>query len=312
MEPLVSIVTTVYNGEQYVDDYFERISEINYKSIEVIIVNDGSKDSTKEKILKHQKHMEECGYRFLILEQDNGGQAKALSKALPYIHGKYFVLLDIDDYLLENAIAERVAVLDQNEDIGFVISNGFSEKGGRRTRVFENGISDTHYLSDVVRGKYIINLAYMFRTEVLRRINPELKISQYRAGQNLQIILPYAMNSRFCYLDEAQFVRLLHEDSHSNRAAVDDYQKKRCRAQELLLIKMETLVPLQNADCWLPRIVIQYNAEDCLNSYSCHDYDKARLSEKQFHKCVREAVKEILHYQAVLMKMKILRMLGRV
>ena len=312
MEPLVSIVTTVYNGAEYVDCYFNKIEKINYSNIEIIIVNDGSQDTTKQKIETNVIQIKEKGYQIIFLdEQKNGGQAKALSKALHFINGKYFVLLDIDDYLLENSISERVQILEKDENLGFVISNGYSEKNGKLSRVFNKKIIEDNYVSDVIRGKYIVNLAYMFRTKIFKCINPELKISQYRAGQNLQIILPYALNSNFYYLDNMQFIRLLHEDSHSNKAAVDDYQKKVNRAQELLLIKMETLIPFKNSNIWLPRILIQYNAEDCLNCYSCDDYAKAKISEKQFQKCVREILKEIVHYKLVFMKIKVLRKLGK-
>ena len=106
-------------------------------------------------------------------------------------------------------------------------------------------------------------------------------------------------------------MRVDHSDSHSNLAVIGNYEKKRKRAQELLLIKTESLVPFTNANCWLPRIMIQYNAEDCLNRYASEDDSGAKKAEKILAKSITEVMKEIVYYSAVLIKVKMMRFLRR-
>ena len=55
MLPLVSIIVPVYNSEKYLDDCINSIKKQTYQNIEIILVNDGSKDNSLAKCLKHAR-----------------------------------------------------------------------------------------------------------------------------------------------------------------------------------------------------------------------------------------------------------------
>ena len=56
MLPLVSIIVPVYNSEKYLDDCINSIKNQTYQNVEIILVNDGSKDSSLAKCLKHASY----------------------------------------------------------------------------------------------------------------------------------------------------------------------------------------------------------------------------------------------------------------
>ena len=99
MNPLVSIITPAYNAGGYLDSFFLSVLEQDYDNYEMIIVNDGSTDDTEDKILSYKKLFECRGIRFVYLNQENGGQARALNLAFPHIRGEYFIWPDYDDVL---------------------------------------------------------------------------------------------------------------------------------------------------------------------------------------------------------------------
>lgn len=257
MQPLVSILTTAYNSEKFIDTYIKKILEMNYSNVEIIFVDDGSSDNTKDVLDREIKKIEDKGYSFLYLYQENGGQASALNTALKYIKGEYFTILDIDDFLYEDCLKKRIEILEKNKKLGFVISNGDNYyPSGKGTQIYNN-ISRKNFFEKIIDGYYICNLAYTFRTEIFRHLNPEMSIAEYRAGQNIQIIAPYAMYSEFRYIDESLFGRYNSSDSHSQKVVTQSYGERVLRENEILKIYIETLYKNEEGIGWIAPIAVK-------------------------------------------------------
>jgi len=77
--PLVSIITPCYNGESYLERYFNSVLNQTYSNLELIFINDGSIDRTEEIALSYQNIFEQKGIRYVYLYQENAGQAAALN-----------------------------------------------------------------------------------------------------------------------------------------------------------------------------------------------------------------------------------------
>jgi glycosyltransferase involved in cell wall biosynthesis len=110
MNPKVSIVIPVYNGENYMREAIDSALAQSYKNIEVIVVNDGSKDGGKtEEIAK--------GYGNLIryFSKPNGGVATALNLAIKEMTGDYFSWLSHDDIYYPNKIEVQVKFIEQQK-----------------------------------------------------------------------------------------------------------------------------------------------------------------------------------------------------
>ena len=98
--PLVSIIITNYNYGSFLPSAIESAIQQYYPSIEVIVVDDGSTDHSRD-------IMNSYGTRILSLFKENGGQASAMNLGFSQSHGDIVIFLDADDMLLPNT-AQRV------------------------------------------------------------------------------------------------------------------------------------------------------------------------------------------------------------
>ena len=98
--PLVSIIIPVYNGEHYLDRCILSAVRQTYNNLEIIIVNDGSTDSSPDIIRKYKEQDD----RLICIHKLNEGLVKARITGIASAHGKYVQYLDSDDALAENAI----------------------------------------------------------------------------------------------------------------------------------------------------------------------------------------------------------------
>lgn len=93
--PRVSVVVPVYNVEHYIKKCLDSLVNQTLKDIEIVIVNDGSTDKSKEIVEEYLKKYDNIIY----LEKENGGLSDARNYGLLYATGDYIAFLDSDDYI---------------------------------------------------------------------------------------------------------------------------------------------------------------------------------------------------------------------
>ena len=94
--PKVSVIVPFYNVEGYIEKCLETLVNQTLKDIEIILVNDGSKDRSIDIVKKFLKQYSE---KIVYLEKENGGLSDARNFAIPYAKGEYIAFLDSDDYV---------------------------------------------------------------------------------------------------------------------------------------------------------------------------------------------------------------------
>lgn len=232
-QPLVSIITPCYNGEEYLHYYFDSILAQTYDRMELIFVNDGSTDQTEEVALSYRDALESCGIIFKYINKPNGGQASAMNVGFQHMTGKYLVWPDSDDVLSPDSIAKRVAFLEENPEYDFVRSNGefidFFTREVRCPLTLEEDVSKSDIFLDLILERtYCACGCYMIKTEMLREIYPDLRIYESSAGQNWQILIPIAGRGKCGYIDEKQYQIASRWNSHSRskRALIEKTQRQ--------------------------------------------------------------------------------------
>lgn len=101
--PLVSVIVPCYNHERYIEECILSIVDQTYKNIEIVVIDDGSKDDSF-KILKKLAE----SYNFYCETQPNQGVSKTLNKCLSYTKSHLVVTISSDDILMPNAINDFV------------------------------------------------------------------------------------------------------------------------------------------------------------------------------------------------------------
>ena len=112
--PKISVIVPVYNVSEYISRCADSIVSQKLYDIELIFVNDGSKDNSREIVEKYQLN----DSRITILDKENGGLSSARNYGLRNAKREYILFVDSDDYLELNA-CERIYIehLENNADI---------------------------------------------------------------------------------------------------------------------------------------------------------------------------------------------------
>ena len=113
--PLVSIIIPTYNTKQYICEAIDSALAQTYKNIEIIVVDDGSTDNTKD-ILEEYIHKNQIIYHY----QKNMGLSSARNTGILLSKGDYILCLDADDKIEPEYLQETAPILRDKADIGIV------------------------------------------------------------------------------------------------------------------------------------------------------------------------------------------------
>ena len=94
--PKISVIVPVYNVEQYLEKCLDSLVNQTLKDIEIIVVNDGTKDNSQEIIDKYTKKYPKKVKGYI---KENGGLSSARNYGLKYAKGEYIAFVDSDDYV---------------------------------------------------------------------------------------------------------------------------------------------------------------------------------------------------------------------
>ena len=114
----VSIITPAYNCEKFIEKCILSVKNQDYKNIEHIIINDGSKDNT-ENIIKENK--DTCP--ITLINQENHGIAYTMNKGFNSATGEIFAWLDADNYYNNGTVKDIVEIFEKNPSVDIVYGN---------------------------------------------------------------------------------------------------------------------------------------------------------------------------------------------
>ncbi len=121
MNHKVSINLCCYNSEKYLKETLDSIVNQTYKDWELVIINDGSSDST-ELIIEHYIKQ---GYPIVYKYQDNKGLGFSRNEAIKLSHGKYIAFIDHDDMWLPHKLETQLRYFHTHPEHGFLYSNTY-------------------------------------------------------------------------------------------------------------------------------------------------------------------------------------------
>lgn len=142
--PKVSVIIPTYNRENYICEAIDSILSQTYKDFEIIIVDDGSTDNTKDIIKKYEN-------KVLYFYQANAGPGAARNRGIKEAKGELIAFLDADDVWLPDKLKSEIEVFDKSSACDLVYCNGeFIDEEGRslkRNVCCSSGLSKTEEVS---------------------------------------------------------------------------------------------------------------------------------------------------------------------
>lgn len=140
---MVSIIVPIYNSEKYLSKCIESILNQTYKDIELILVDDGSRDKSLDICNEYAKR----DARVLVIHQENRGVSSARNKGLDIAKGRYIGFVDSDDYIAPDMIRYLVSILEEGNDFAscgwiYETERGEMEQNTSGDRWSLNGYND--------------------------------------------------------------------------------------------------------------------------------------------------------------------------
>lgn len=123
--PLVSVIVPSYCHEKYVDALLNSLINQTYPNIELVIIDDCSKDSTYQLLLNREMELKERFSRVVISQNDqNLGVVRTINKLISLTKGKYIKTIASDDIILKDGIKKLVEFFEQHQEYDLIFSNG--------------------------------------------------------------------------------------------------------------------------------------------------------------------------------------------
>ena len=131
-EPLISIITVVYNGKKYIEETIKSVLNQSYKNVEYIIIDGGSNDGTIDIIKRYEDKLD-----YWKSEPDNGIY-HAMNKGIDNVTGKWVCFINSSDILCRDACSIVREVLVKNSNFCDVIAFGYSIANYKNSKLKKN------------------------------------------------------------------------------------------------------------------------------------------------------------------------------
>ncbi|MFR4999064.1 MAG: glycosyltransferase family 2 protein [Slackia sp.] len=244
----VSFAIPCYNSAAYMDKCIESIlacDEDGRGDIEIIIVDDGStKDNTAEKADEWQKRHPET---ILAIHQENGGHGAAVNTGLSNATGRYFKVVDSDDWLDADAMREVMAYLrrqcELKDSTDLVVANYVYEKvheGTRTVMHYRNVLPERKEIGwDEIghfnQSQYLLMHSVIYRTELLRDCGLKLPEHTFYVD-NIFVYVPLPRVKSIYYLDVDMYRYFIgREDQSVNEKVMYSRRDQQLRVTRIMI-----------------------------------------------------------------------------
>ena len=217
--PLISVIVPVYNAESTLSECVGSILSQRYKNFELILVDDGSKD-TSPQICDEYAH---DNGRVIVFHKPNGGVSSARNHGLDHARGKWITFVDSDDYITDGYFD---GVVGQNEDVLIKGYQKFDHSGIVAGKEAEDllGISAfSDFLSQCVTDSLLRGPVFKFYKRSL--IGDLRFLTDMKIGEDAWFVFNYLAKCKsFAVLPKGEYmVRLAEEPDEVKYAVTVDY-----------------------------------------------------------------------------------------
>lgn len=165
-QPLVSVVIPFYSGVHWLKEALTSVQNQTYKNLEVLVVNDGSKEDISDIIKTYKLNVK-------VINKKNGGPASARNLGIEKSRGKYIAFLDSDDIWLPDKLSKQISYMESEKYVWSQHSYKMFWENSDRTKIIDTKL----YSGNVYKDCFISFKIQTSCVVVLRNILIEKKIS---------------------------------------------------------------------------------------------------------------------------------------
>jgi glycosyltransferase involved in cell wall biosynthesis len=217
----VSVIIPCFNGEQFIGDALKSVLSQTFKELEIIVVDDGSSDGSRDVI----KQFQGDSRVIYIAHEENKGIAAARNTGIRRAQGEFIAFLDQDDVWWQKKIAKQVHVMteDVQKNIGLVSSDIeiIQDIKGKRNTWVETapaGVGDKSRI-ELLRALFMRNFVRIVTATVRRECFEKVGLlnETIRGGSDdYELCFRIARNYRFAHINEPLVTRRLHGKNFSD------------------------------------------------------------------------------------------------
>lgn len=168
---MISVIVPVYNVELYLQECIDSILTQSYTDIELLLIDDGSKDSSYDICKKYESKDE----RIKVYKKANGGVSSARNLGIEKAQGEWITFIDSDDYLLNNNYLLDLAEATYKYNTDYIITTGCI-KFGYEKKVFNDSAGKVEpqiILKNIIglNNIYLSPWGRLYRTSIIKKYN---------------------------------------------------------------------------------------------------------------------------------------------
>ena len=211
----VSIIVPVYGVEKYIDKCLDSLVKQTLKEIEIIVVNDGTKDNSQKIIDKYVKKYPDKIKSFI---KENGGQGSARNYGLKKATGEYIGYVDSDDFI-EKDMYEKLYNKAKENNYDIVVCGNYNVSEDYQNKSIDTFINNySTDLENIFFGKMAV-WNKIYKRDIL--IKNKLKFKEKVWYEDLAFTLKAIINSNtFAFINEPLYDYLVREGSTMNNSNV--------------------------------------------------------------------------------------------
>ena len=207
----ISVIIPVYNSSTYLRKCLDSVVNQTLKDIEIIVINDGSTDDSKNIIEEYS-----CKYKNIIfIDQENKGIGKTRNIGIKKATGEYITFVDSDDYIKENMLEEYYKYAKKH-NFDLVIGS-YIKKINNKEIIFENNKFKTGNVKTTPQILYLIEYgpwAKLYKREMI--INNNIYFDEKRKYEDMPFVSKALLKSKLIgQITEPYYYYIIHNNSET-------------------------------------------------------------------------------------------------
>lgn len=206
-EPKVSVLIPAYNAQDFIQRAINSVLTQTFKDLEVVVIDDGSKDLTAETVLAMQRQDRRIRYYY----QENNGLSNTRNRLVELARGEFAAFLDHDDEWLPQKLEKQLKIFEKDKNIGLVFSDIYIKNNGRivassfkTRRPFRGYIFYRYLFSD----NFVPLITAIIPKKILLKFMPFNP--KYETSEEFDVFLNIAHEYKFDYINEPLAIYHLH------------------------------------------------------------------------------------------------------